>query len=148
MGKLYDMYYKQVIDALSKEGERLATEAYKTKETKNRTFNQADAFGYAVYHNKDLKAKGYAKPTRQATKMHKGYGSIPTGYGRDWLDSYLLNFKPESDGFVLVVLNATYYTKFLEEGTNAAKRKFAVISQIYDKMDELAIKGRGTLTLI
>ena len=148
MGKLYDTYYEQVIEYLAKEGERLATEAYKTKETKNRTYNQADAFGYAVYHNKELKAKGYANPAQQAARMHKGYGSIPTGYGRDWLDSYLLNFKPESDGFVLVVLNATYYTKFLEEGTNAAKRKFAVISQIYDKMDELAIKGRGTLTLI
>lgn len=147
MGRLMDMAIKQMVANLAKEGKRLASEALRSKETKNRTLNQSDAFGYGVWFNGELKAKGYATPSRQAGRMHRGYGSVPTGYGRDWLDDWLNSFKPESKDFVLAVVNAAFYTKFLEAGTNLAQRKFRVISQIYAGMEDMAAKNKGSVTI-
>ena len=145
MGRLVDLYIDKMVRYLAKEGARLAKRAADTKNTKNRTFNQEDAFGYVVFYDGKVKSKGYANPTPKAEKGHKGWDAIgiPDGSGREWLDDFMQTWKPESRGFVLIIVNAAFYSVIQEEKRGAVQSDYRIISQLKDDMNDLGKKFRG-----
>lgn len=143
-------------DYLAKEGDRIAHKALASKEAYDRTLNMGDAYGYIVFFNKKVVRKGYALPTNWASKIHKGWDKIGVkdGTGREWLDDFMDTWKPESDNFVLIVVNAAFYSGILEKGRQTNKggrgtygKKFKIISQIVSDMKDLQEKFKGS-TLI
>lgn len=150
MGRLVNKYIQDMVEYLAKEGARLAKNAATSKDAKNRTKNQLDAFGYMVFFNGEVKKKGYAYPTPQAEKGHRGWDAIgvPDGSGREWLDDFMQTWKPESKGFVLIVVNAAFYSVILEEGRGKVQSRFRIISQLKDDMETLQKKFKGATTTI
>lgn len=147
-----NIYIDRMANYLAREGERIANDALLTKQSQNDTMNQADAYGYAVFYDGVLKKKGYAA-IEMSTKPHKGwekYG-IPDGTGRDWLNEFFAEWRPKAKGFVLIVVNAAFYSRILEEGTqnnrggkNVPARKFRIITQIASEMKDLQGKFKGS----
>lgn len=147
MGRLMDIYVSQMVSYLAKEGQRIAMDALFTKQTDNDTMNQQDAYGYGVFYNGLLKKKGYAVTAELSRGKHRGWDKIgvPAGTGREWLDEFFAEWKPESKGFVLIVVNAAFYSGILEQGRqNASGKKFQIISQIASEMKDLQGKFKGS----
>lgn len=148
--KLLDKYMQHVISLLAKEGEAMIEEAAKTKDTKVDTGNQLDAYGYAIYYNGELKLVGYLDPVTQSTRAHKGWKAmgISDNTGRGWLADFTQKYQvPRNGKFVLVVVNAAFYTDILERGAGRLTKKYRVISQVSSMADRVARKYKGTSTL-
>lgn len=132
-----------VIEYLAKNGQNIVNEAYWSKEAKDRSGTMHDAYGYAVYYNGRIVRKGYAAGGQMSSEVHKGwpkYG-IPADTGRGYLESFFESYRSEvkQKGFVLVCVNAAYYSQILEDGAQARPSrqiatKYRIISQISDEM--------------
>ena len=72
----------------------------------------------------------------------KAQGIAP-GYGRDDLESYFNQYKPKTNGFQLIVVNAVFYTEILEKGASHLTRKFMVITQEMANMENVAKQFKG-----
>lgn len=146
MGRLLNIALTQLIDYLAQEGDRLAKQALASKETKNRSFNQADAFGYVVYFNKKAVRKGYASPTPMSNSVHKGWETvgITAGTGREWLDEFIESWIPENMGFVLIVVNAAFYSSIQEQGRGTLKRNYQIVSQLWGEMENIQKQFKGS----
>lgn len=139
-----------IVNDLANEGARLCKAAADSKETRNRSGNQADAFGYAVYLNGKIQKKGYAYPS-MSRKIHKGWEKhgIPADTGRGYLDDFFANYRPSKMGYTLIVVNAVYYSQILEDGKQSAgAAKYRIISQIGTEMYGLAQKYKGSIDII
>lgn len=133
----------QVIEYLAKNGQSIVNEAYWNKEAKDRSGTMHDAYGYAVYYNGRLVRKGYAAGGQMSSEVHKGWPKhgIPGDTGRGYLESFFEDYRNEvkSKGFVLVCVNAAYYSQILEDGAQARPSRqiatrYRIISQISDDM--------------
>lgn len=142
-----------MVSYLAKEGDRIAQKAMISKEALDRSGNMSDAYGYIVFYEGKVKKKGYALPTNMASDIHKGWDKIgvDAGTGREWLDEFMDTWKPESNGFVLIVVNAAFYSGILEQGrqTNRGSaahygKQFQIISQIASDMKDLQGKFKGS----
>lgn len=145
MEKLKDLYVNRMLSLLEAQGKKIIAEAKATKETKNDTFNQYDAFGYLVYFNGDLKRWSSFPP--KAEKPHKGWEKhdIPAATGSAWAEMFKDEFKPPKKGFSLVVFNAAFYSRIQEEGT--ASVKYKILSQVVGSMKGITEQFKGaTLT--
>lgn len=131
-------YHLDMIQMLSEKGDELAWEAYGTKKRGNKTFNQRDAYGWAVYYNKALITHGFIGD-KVATKP--ATGSFDTIYGRDEIENAINNYVPSSDGYVLIIANAIWYSITHE------LNKEPVISQILPDLLEIAEVYGGTATI-
>lgn len=128
MGKLVDLYIKQVINYLAKEGSRIADEAKGTRDTEIDTGNQEDAYGWGVYYKGKLVKYGYPVPKGAKEKHVDVNGKL--GWGRDWIFKFLSKeFKPATDGFSLVVANAAWYSLDHEYGETPTGAIYRIISQ-------------------
>ena len=143
----------RMADVLAAEGLRIAKDAESTSETQKRSGNQSDAFGYAVYLDGKEMRRGYANAAPTSSGPHKGWEKhgIPADTGRGYLNTFLDTYAAPKSGFHLVVVNAAYYTRILEEGAQGRPKrklsaKYRIISQITDDMDRLASKYGGTMT--
>lgn len=145
MGRLMNIYINRMADYLAREGERISNDALFTKQSQNDTMNQADAYGYAVFYDGALKRKGYAALEMSGT-IHKGWEKydIPDGTGRDWLNEFFTEWKPKAKGFVLIVVNAAFYSLIQEEGGGKLTRKYQIITQIASEMQDLQSKFNGS----
>lgn len=149
MGRLQDLYIKNVINYLDKKGKELVDKAARTADTEERTGNQGDAFGYGIYYQKKLVKMGFWTPTPAATKTHadtKGGRS----YGRQWIIEWFRDkFIPETDGFCLVVANAAFYSYYHENMKGNIKKRYRIVSQIFSDMTSLQkdIKGAAITAL-
>lgn len=146
MGALVNIAVKRLVDYLAKQGNKIVTEAMATKAVGNITFNQNDAFGYAVFYNGKEKKRGYANPTPRATETHRGYEpmDVADGTGREWLNDFLSTYDGiPSKGFALIIVNAAYYTVFHER-----KFHYQVISQTYGSLQEIAERYAGASVTI
>lgn len=142
------IYDENFIQTLSSEGERICKLAASTKDTRNRSDNQMDAYGYAVYLNGKMKAKGYAG-TEKSDTIHHGWAkhNIEPNTGRGYLDSFFAEYVPPVAGYHLIVVNAVYYSQILEDGMQPGV-KYRIISQVGDEIYELAQKYNGTVKII
>lgn len=141
---LYQKSVNKLIDYLSKEGDKLIKKAAASKDTKNDTQNQLDAYGWCVYYDGHKKAQGFLTPNRTAERMRNGWSrkGIPQGYGRDDVIAFFDSYKPESRGFILVCVNAVFYSTIQEAGY--AQKKYRIISQIAGDMQNIASKFKGS----
>ena len=132
-----------IIAELAKEGDKVINNAFKTKTTKNETFNEHDAFVYGVFFNGELKKYGFigSQKATEKTSDWKREG-IKSGYGRDWAEEAIKGYKSKGKGFELVVLVCTFYSS-INEG-----RGYKVISQSISGLDAVAMKYGGRVTPI
>lgn len=140
MARLAQIYAQRIISYLSHQGMKIATKAQATKAVGNRTFNQADAFGYVVYYNGKVVRKGYANTAPQSKREHHGWAAagIPRGRGREWLLGFIEQYKPPTSGFALLIVNAAFYTAIQE-----TKWKYRIISQTFGDLENIAKEFKG-----
>lgn len=132
----------KIVDYLAGQGKKIIHDAIQTKDTRQRTQNQNDAYGWAVYYNGREMRRGYWTSAPQANEKRNGWANagINPGYGREDLVKYLDEYKPKSNGFQLIVVNAVFYTAIQEAGRGRLKHKYRIITQEFSNMAEA---GRG-----
>lgn len=132
----------KMVDYLAGQGKKIIHDAIQTKDTRQRTQNQNDAYGWAVYYNGREMRRGYWTSTPQANEKRNGWtnAGINPGYGREDLVKYFDEYKPKSNGFQLIVVNAVFYTAIQEAGGGRLKHKYRIITQEFSNMTEA---GRG-----
>lgn len=140
MGRLQTIYINRMLSYLSQEGRKIVNKAQATKMVGNRTFNQADAFGYVVYYDGKAQRKGYANLSPMAKKPHHGWAmaGIPAGTGREWLEDFIAGYEAPKSGYALLIVNAAFYTAIQE-----TKWKYRIISQTYGDLNSIAEKFKG-----
>lgn len=140
---------------------KIIEKARSTKNTKNITGTQWDSFGAAVFYNgklyytlrssdpaKDLtRVKRYMETySDESGGRHKGWGDIPAGTGREWVNLFVQEAKTKlaipKQGFALIVFNAAFYSKRQERGYKL-KRKYQIISQVVGDLKALESKFKG-----
>ena len=148
MGRLMTIYINKTMTYLEQQGKKIITEAVRTKETQNDTYNQYDAYGYLVYYNGVLK-RWSLSPELSYGEKHKGWDKygIPAATGSEWANIFKADFEPPKSGFALVVFNAAFYSRILEEGTqnnrngqNTTARKFRILSQVVGSLKDIQSK--------
>lgn len=132
----------KIVDYLAGQGKKIIHDAIQTKDTRQRTQNQNDAYGWAVYYNGREMRRGYWTSAPQANEKRNGWTNkgISPGYGREDLVKYFDEYKPKSNGFQLIVVNAVFYTAIQEAGGGRLKHKYRIITQEFSNMTEA---GRG-----
>lgn len=134
----------KIVDYLAKQGAKIIKRAAETKDTRNRKKNQLDAYGWCVYYGGRKMKQGYLTPNRTAEVMHNEWKSkgIPKSFGRDDVQIFFDQYKPESNGFILVCVNAVFYTT-LQENPRGAQTKYRIISQVAGDMQNIAEQFKG-----
>lgn len=139
--KLAKEHRKACVSELSIAGEGLIQDAYYEAEFSNRTYNLRDSYGYGVYFNGALEAKGFIGSAK-ASEPNKGVS------GRPEIESYLNGYQANRSGWELIILAAVWYAQDLEEGFTPSGRIYKVISSVGDKVYNLRDKVKGTVRLI
>ena len=143
MGRLMTLYVNNMLTYLEQQGRKIITEAKRTKDAQNDTYNQYDAYGYLVYYNGVLKR--WSLSPELADEKHKGWAKygIPDASGTEWANMFREQFEPPKSGFALVVFNAAFYSLIQEEGAGKLTRKFQILSQVAGSLKDLQGKFRG-----
>ena len=143
IGRLERLYVDRMVDYLSRRAAEIIERAMQTKTTAIETGNQIDAYGYAIWYKGSLEKKGIGDPEhgRYAENPHKGYGDIPEAFGSEWADMFISEFPSKhplpKNAFCLVVFNAAFYSRILEEGGGGVKKRYQIISQVIGDLDSL-----------
>lgn len=145
IGRLERLYVDRMVDYLSQKAQQIIDKAEQSRNTpnKNVSFNQLDAYGYAIWYKGNLEKKGTGDPGhgRYAEGPHKGYGDIPEAFGSEWADMFISEFPSKhplpKNAFCLVVFNAAFYSRILEEGGGGVKKRYQIISQVIGDLDSL-----------
>lgn len=146
MSSLVDRYVSQLADKLIKKGKDLVEEALRTKTYEHDTYNLHDSYGAGVYYNGRLVREYYNTPSK-AKKPKKNLGELE--YGKDNIRDYLHEeYKPTTNGIVLVVVASMFYGEILERGGGKLKQKYKVISQISSSAELVANEFKGKVNTI
>lgn len=143
IGRLERLYVDRMVDYLSRRAAEIIERAMQSKTTAIETGNQIDAYGYAIWYKGSLEKKGIGDPEhgRYAEDPHKGYGDIPEAFGSEWADMFISEFPSKhplpKNAFCLVVFNAAFYSRILEEGGGGIKKRYQIISQVIGDLDSL-----------
>lgn len=142
----------KIVDYLAGQGKKIIHDAIQTKDTRQRTQNQNDAYGWAVYYNGREMRRGYWTSAPQANEKRNGWANagINPSYGREDLVKYLDEYKPKSNGFQLIVVNAVFYTAIQEAGGGRLKHKYRIITQEFSNMAEAgrSVSKKFTVNLL
>lgn len=137
---------KKIVEYLAKKGDEIIRKAALTRGTKRRKGNQLDAYGWCVYYGGKRAAQGYLTPSKTADTPHRGWSNKGYGrtFGRDDVVLFFDEYEPQSDGFILVCVNAVFYTTIQENpNTGRGQVKYRVISQIASDMQNIADNFKG-----
>lgn len=137
---------KKIVDYLAKKGDEVIRKAAATRDTKRRKGNQLDAYGWCVYCGGKKMGQGFLTPGKTADTPHNGWSNKGYGrtFGRDDVVLFFDEYKPQSDGFILVCVNAVFYTTIQENpNTGRGQVKYRVISQIASDMQNIADNFKG-----
>ena len=146
MSSLVDKYVSQLADKLIKKGKDLVEEALRTKTYEHDTYNLHDSYGAGVYYKGRLIREYYNTPSK-AKKPKKNLGELE--YGKDNIRDYLHSeYKPTTNGIVLVVVATMFYGEILERGGGKLKQKYKVISQISSSAELVANEFNGKVNTI
>lgn len=147
--RLKDIYTRKYAEALAREGEKLILKAYNSANfKKDKTQNLHDSYGSAVYFNRKYVIGTKRLFSARAKEPRFNYYTKENEYGFQEINSYLDNYVPKTNGFVLLVAVAMFYGTFLEKGSGRLKRKYRVLSGISSDMNSLAQLTGGTVTNI
>lgn len=155
-----------IVYHLVDEGIKVISRARATKGTQNITGTQYDSYGLAVFYDGklyySLKSSDPSKDLTRAKRSietladeqggrHKGWRSIPAGYGREWANMFVQEIKNSNiipkTGFALIVFNAAYYSGFQENAKGRYKHPFRIISQIWGDMQHIGRNFKGSEVL-
>ena len=142
------------------EAQAIIEQAYKTKDPGNQSFNQHDAFYWALYYNGERISSGYLDP--MMAKHESGYMENEDGtlsevdkyhyYGVEEADKAMTAYTPPSEGYALLIGNAMYYSVIQERGLKYSgdeeDTRYRVLSQTYHKLQNLADRYGGIVYLI
>lgn len=133
----------KIVDYLAKQGDKIIRKAAATRDTKRRKGNQLDAYGWCVYYEGKKMKQGFLTPGKTAETPHNGWSAKGYGrtFGRDDVILFFDEYKPQSDGFILVCVNAVFYTTIQETG--GAQKKYRIISQVASDMQNIAGNFKG-----
>jgi len=145
--KLEAQYVAKVVEVLEQKGKELVETAYRSSEFEDDTYNLRDSYGYAVYYNGKVKAFGGLDGRKATTPKKQSVNSKTKSFGRDDFEQYVKMYGAKSYGFELIVVAVKFYAGFLEDGTRT-NRKYKVISQIWDKMEDFGSQFKGTIKQI
>jgi hypothetical protein len=146
MSSLVDKYVSQLADKLIKKGKDLVEEALRTKTYEHDTYNLHDSYGAGVYYKGRLIREYYNTPSK-AKEPKKNLGK--SEYGKDNIRDYLHSeYKPKTNGIVLVVIATMFYGEILESGGGKLKQKYKVISQISSSAELVANEFKGKVNTI
>ncbi len=141
-------YKRKAVDAQTKMLIKYASDklnhAYMTRGFRNRTFNLADSYVWAVYYHGSLQGSGYLWNSRVATTDSTFHNTKVNGrkLAMEFTDKYHSNSMNKWE----VVFAATApYASYLEGG--AVRRVFYVITHIYDTVTA-DFKGKATVYTI
>ena len=126
---------QELIDFLSREGQKIVDSQLQNKGYTHRSHNLHDSYGWGVYLNGELKASGY--PAVQATEGKKWYGE--TIKGREAVETYLKTKYKAHPGIDLVVVAAMPYGEVVEE-----KYKYEVIATARNDLKRLSTKFKNS----
>lgn len=171
MVNINGIFVRQLIDALTQEGERALWDAYNNRDFVNRTYNLHDSYGSAVYANGkvikstirylsaemaksgtwrsmgwEYKGKGRSMPDFRGDRYHRGDEMLMSG--RDEIMDFFAQYTPKTNGIELVIAAAMYYAGYLENGTKTMFRKYRVISGATTTMEDIARRYNGKLQSI
>ena len=140
------------LSGLEAEAQGIVDKAARTRETANVTGNLLDAYGYAIWINGEMVRRGYATPVPTSSEKHKGWSKygIEANTGRGYVDDFLDSYSAPRKGVHLVVVNAAYYARILEEGAQGRpdrplSTKYRIITQISNDMAGLARRYGGNV---
>ena len=145
--KLEQQYVAKVVDILEKKGKELVASAYNSREFKNDTYNLRDSYGYAVYYNGKVKVFGGLDGKKATVTNQESIGSKNRSFGRDDLEQYVKMYGAKSYGFELIIVAVKFYAGLLEDGTRT-NRRYKVISQVWDKMEDFGSQVNGSIKQI
>lgn len=144
-----DSYSPAAFDELCALGRKVIEEAYNSKETRNRKFNQHDAYAFVIYYDGKEIYREYLNP-----EMSKGeiYGA-ETGEetGRKAVNRFIETYSPPAEKkLTLLVVNGVFYSRQQEEGYNprGAMNRYRILSQTLDTLDAAAARFKGNVELI
>lgn len=98
----------------------------------------------------EMASKGKRFKDKESGGRHKGWKSkgIPDGTGYEWARMFIKEFGKSGNvpakGFALVVFNAAFYSKILEEGKEPLKRKYRVLSIASTKLQDIQREISGS----
>jgi hypothetical protein len=114
MASFIDRYVNSVADKLIADGKKLIADALSTKTYEHDTYNLHDSYGAGVYYKGRLIREYYNTPSK-AKEPKKNLGK--SEYGKDNIRDYLHSeYKPTTNGIVLVVIATMFYGEILESG--------------------------------
>lgn len=123
---------------------QILRKAYAESTFRDDTFNLADSYVWAVYYNGKLEGKGYLWKGDKADRPAKYHGIDV--YGRQLATAFANLYKPQIlKGWDLVVAATTPYAPILEAGSGSPRKRFEVISTVYDDLVQ-DFAGRGKVT--
>lgn len=142
MSRIRERIIAATVEELAEVGADIITNADNTRETESRSRNQHDAYVWGVFFKGELKKYGFLD--RLSKGVHEGWEKhgIADDTGRGYAEKAIKKYKPQSKGFVLVAMNAIYYSQILEDGAQGRpkvenSRRYRIGSQIYDEMLKL-----------
>lgn len=143
---------KQIVNFLAGKGKKIIEDAYLTKDTRDRTYNLVDAYGFAVFCDRKKVKYGYAG-AEMSEKVHKGWAKrgIPAGTGRKYIDDFFDDYQSTiGKDIELVCVNAAYYASILEAGKQGGVSPvhYHIISQMRDEFDNLQNGIQGSTVSI
>lgn len=149
---------QKILEGLAQDARKLCLEAAQTKETKNRTGAQNNSYCWLVCYDGIVKAVGYNENMVFYQKYGSGHKGLEGTWwkdstGDDWIQPFLDALgKPlwsigaktgNAKGYEIYIINAAYYSGWLEEGNQNSPinfHKYRVISQIKNSCDAVASK--------
>jgi hypothetical protein len=148
MGNFKEKAVQQVISQLNTKGDELIRKAVERSNVRLEYYskNLIDAYGYGVYYRGRLMTKGYYSASPMATDRHKTLQNVVDINGREEVEKYLNTYPANDKSFELIIVNAAYYARFLEDGsyaiglskifgTEVTPKSYHVISQVYRDLE-------------
>lgn len=145
----YDSYSPAAFEELCNLGRKVIQEAYDSKETRNRKFNQHDAYAFAIYYDGKEIHREYLEPEMSKGEIYGAETGEETGRKavNKFIDAYTA---PVGKKLTLLVVNGLSYSRQQEEGYNprGAMDRYRILSQTLDSLDEAAELFKGNVELI
>lgn len=144
-----DSYSPVAFEELCTLGRKIIQEAYDSKETRNRKFNQHDAYAFAIYHDGKEIHREYLGTEMSKGEIHGAETGEETG--RKAVDKFIDTYTaPAGKRLTLLVVNGLFYSRQQEEGYNprGAMDRYRILSQTLDSLDEAAEIFKGNVELI
>lgn len=139
-----------IVNSLAEEGGRIINEAYETRGFTNRTGNLHDSYVSAVFVEGKLQKDTIRYVGAEMSTTYREYanstvkGEVEATKGREEANKFLAkyqNSRKKTDGIVLVIAAAMFYSHILDSGVGKLRRKYQVLSQVQWELDRIASRG-------